>query len=274
MREKEPYIKLPIRYLHETDWAAAIIRAYIDGFINSDKTLFQTQDEIAKTLDCVRETISRKTKILCEKKMVVAKRTQRGIVYLPISDETESHNGKRLKVNFDETESHNGKRLKVTFDETENHNDNNDDIKTINNNLLNKNNIGGSTPEIISIPELVLIEWNEHYEKHFNTGFVPDYRSLTNDKDLIVDAVKMKMRDFQKNVNDVEETRGFIREMFEAMFSAADEWQKKHWTLHTVATQFNQLYNTIINGNNNSNSNSGISRDYLERKMREAAGIV
>ena len=262
MREKEPYIKLPIRYLHETDWAAAIIRAYIDGFINSDKTLFQTQDEIAKTLDCVRETISRKTKILCEKKMVVAKRTQRGIVYLPISDETESHNGKRLKV---------------TSDETESHNDNNDDIKTINNNLLNKNNIGGSTPEIISIPELVLIEWNEHYEKHFNTGFVPDYRSLINDKDLIVDAVKMKMRDFQKNVNDVEETRGFIRDMFEAMFSAADEWQKKHWTLHTVATQFNELYLKITYGNstdNNSNSNSGISRDWLERKMREAAGIV
>ena len=139
----------------------------------------------------------------------------------------------------------------------------------------NTNNIqrGNATAEIISISELVLIKWNEHYTQHFNTGYVPDYRSLTNDKDLISDAVKNKMQDFKKNPDNADEAAEFIQAMFEAMFSAADKWQKEHWTLHTVATQFNQLYNAIINrknGNNNSNNNGGITDDYIARKMREA----
>ena len=141
----------------------------------------------------------------------------------------------------------------------------------------NTNNIQrGSDPEIITISEVVLIEWNNHYKRHFNTGYVPDYRSLTNDKNLIVDAVKAKMKDFQKNPNDIPAVEEFVRAMFEAMFSVADKWQKENWTLHTVASQFNPLYNAIINrkNGNNSNNNGGISADYLERKMREAAGIV
>ena len=148
-------------------------------------------------------------------------------------------------------------------------------INTNNKQVILTSNIQGDAPEEkISTHSLVLMEWNSHYERHFNTGYVPDYRSLTNDANAIADAVEKKMADFGKNKDFRAEVEEFIRDMFEAMFSAADKWQREHWTLHTVATQFNQLYNTIINGNNNSNSNSGISRDYLERKMREAAGIV
>ncbi len=148
-------------------------------------------------------------------------------------------------------------------------------INTSNIQDINTTNIQGDAPtaEIISISELVLIKWNEHYTQHFNTGYVPDYRNLTNDKDLISDAVKNKMQDFKKNPDNADEAAEFIQAMFEAMFSAADKWQKEHWTLHTVATQFNQLYNAIINrqnGNNNNSINEGISREYVERKMREA----
>jgi len=183
----------------------------------------------------------------------------------------EGDSSKRTKGTIKMNEGDSSKRTKGTIKMNEcTPYNNTNNIQTDNTNNIQR---GNATAEIISISELVLIKWNEHYAQHFNTGYVPDYRSLTNDKDLISDAVKNKMQDFKKNPDNADEAAEFIQAMFEAMFSAADKWQKEHWTLHTVATQFNQLYNAIINrknGNNNSNNNGGITDDYIARKMREA----
>ena len=127
------------------------------------------------------------------------------------------------------------------------------------------------------ISEIVMRKWKAHYKRHYSTDYIPDYRSLTNDVSTIAEAVAKKMADFGRDPADPKDTASFIDDMYEAMRTAADSWQRDHWSLHTVATQFNELYLKITYGNstdNNSNSNSGISRDWLERKMREAAGIV
>ena len=127
----------------------------------------------------------------------------------------------------------------------------------------------------IKIQSLVVAEWNKHYQRHYATAYVPDYRSNTTDTAVIAEAVGIKMGDYQMDSDDPKQVRQFLADMFETMRTVADQWQREHWNLHTVATQFNELYNAITNGksNNGNSNNRGITGDYVARKMQEA-GLV
>lgn len=125
------------------------------------------------------------------------------------------------------------------------------------------------------ISEVVLRKWKIHYKRHYATEYVPDFRSLTNDTATIAEAVSQKMRDFRRDPNDIDDVKQFVDDMYETMRIVADKWQRDHWTLHTVATQFNELYQKIINGTSSTNNslNPGSnqsSTDYLAGKMQEA----
>lgn len=132
------------------------------------------------------------------------------------------------------------------------------------------------------IYEIVMRKWMSHYKRHYATEYIPDYRSLTNDTNVIAEAVAKKMVEHGRDPDNPEEVKLFVDQLFESMRTVADQWQRQRWSLHTVATQFNELYNRIINGtstDNNPNNRPGkgqrgISDERIREAMLKAAGVI
>ena len=82
------------------------------------------------------------------------------------------------------------------------------------------------------------------------------------------------MAEHGRDPGNEADAKEFVDDMFEAMRTVADTWQRERWSLHTVATQFNELYQKIINGNGTStnSNNPGITQDYLARTLQDAFG--
>lgn len=114
--------------------------------------------------------------------------------------------------------------------------------------------------EIITIKDVVLTEWMSHYQRSNGTSYIPDFRETTTDTELIADAIKVKMAECGKDADNTDEQREFCAALFDAMYGVADNWQRGNWTLHTIATQFNRLFNQIKNGQRTDN-NGGRSSD-------------
>ena len=119
-------------------------------------------------------------------------------------------------------------------------------IITSNNQVIHQPIIKGDSTAV-SIFEQVLKVWSADYKKRFGTAYLPDFRSVTTDVNAIAEAVETKMaeREMEVTTNNVD---AFLTDMFAAMWQVADQWQREHWTLHTITIQFNELYNKINNG--------------------------
>lgn len=119
-------------------------------------------------------------------------------------------------------------------------------IITNNNQVIHQPIIKGNSTAV-SIFEQVLKVWSADYKKKFGTAYLPDFRSVTTDVNAIAEAVETKMaeRDMEVTEDNVD---AFLTDMFAAMWQVADQWQREHWTLHTITIQFNELYNKINNG--------------------------
>lgn len=122
--------------------------------------------------------------------------------------------------------------------------------------------------EIVTIKDVVLTEWMSHYQRSNGTSYIPDFRETTTDTELIADAIKVKMAECGKDADNTDEQREFCAAMFDAMYGVADNWQRGNWTLHTIATQFNRLFNQIRNGQRTDN-NGGRSTDAAFRAAIE-----
>lgn len=114
--------------------------------------------------------------------------------------------------------------------------------------------------EIITLKDVILTEWMNHYQRSNGTSYIPDFRETTTDTELLADAIKVKMAECGKDADNTDEQREFCAAMFDAMHGVADNWQRDNWTLHTIATQFNRLFNQIRNGQRTDN-NGGRSTD-------------
>ena len=114
--------------------------------------------------------------------------------------------------------------------------------------------------EVITLKDVILTEWMSHYQRSNGTSYIPDFRETTTDTELIADAIKVKMAECGKDADSTDEQREFCAALFDAMYGVADNWQRSNWTLHTIATQFNRLFNQIRNGQRTDN-NGGRSSD-------------
>ena len=108
-------------------------------------------------------------------------------------------------------------------------------------------NIPSGVSTAVSIFEQVLKVWSADYKKKFGTAYLPDFRSVTTDVNAIAEAVATKMAEREMEVTE-DNVDAFLTDMFAAMWQVADQWQREHWTLHTITIQFNELYNKIKNG--------------------------
>ena len=117
---------------------------------------------------------------------------------------------------------------------------------------------------------VVLEVWCGHYRDHFGTEYVPNWTNVSTDGHTLEVALEKKMAEYGYSHEDEQQVREFLHDMLEAFYSVADKWQKEHWSLHTVATQFNQLYNAAVNNNGNGNKQTiegtNISAEYIARQ--------
>ena len=116
----------------------------------------------------------------------------------------------------------------------------------------------------VSIFEQVLKVWSADYKKRFGTAYLPDFRSVTTDVNAIAEAVATKMAEREMEVT-ADNVDAFLADMFAAMWQVADQWQREHWTLHTITIQFNELYNKINNGESiKDNDRAGRDAEFWE----------
>ena len=279
------YWKIPKEWILEDGLTAteAVVRA---DYLEWDKPI--TQDERARRCGISRRGLLKILRSLREKGVTCEQSSQNSVNKVPKKCEQSSQNGVNKVPKKCEQSSQNGVNKVPKKCEQSSHSPLYTPLnkeKAIENPLESQGETRTHACEAPQekifdekkISEIVMRKWKAHYKRHYSTDYIPDYRSLTNDVSTIAEAVAKKMADFGRDPADPKDTASFIDDMYEAMRTAADSWQRDHWSLHTVATQFNELYLKITYGNstdNNSNSNAGISRDWLERKMREAAGIV
>ena len=134
-------------------------------------------------------------------------------------------------------------------------------------------NIPSGVSTAVSIFEQVLKVWSADYKKKFGTAYLPDFRSVTTDVNAIAEAVETKMAERELEVT-AENVDAFLTDMFAAMWQVADQWQREHWTLHTITIQFNELYNKINNGEiTEDNDRAGRDADFWSAfQQRYGAG--
>ncbi|MDY6287984.1 MAG: hypothetical protein SPM02_00885 [Bacteroidales bacterium] len=115
--------------------------------------------------------------------------------------------------------------------------------------------------------------WNEHYRCATGSNYeIINYPNTTDDLNTLSSVIRRKGPDF--GILPDQPIRDFARDLFDHFRTIADKWQSDHWTLHTVRTQFNELYSKTINHgttpNKGNDPNCRISSSYIERTMREA----
>ena len=136
-------------------------------------------------------------------------------------------------------------------------------IITSNNQVIYQPIIKGDSTAV-SIFEQVLKVWSAEYKKRFGTAYLPDFRSVTTDVNAIAEAVATKMAEREMEVT-ADNVDAFLADMFAAMWQVADQWQREHWTLHTITIQFNELYNKINNGESiKDNDRAGRDAEFWE----------
>ena len=121
------------------------------------------------------------------------------------------------------------------------------------------------------IYEVIISGIAEFYEKNGRI-YVPDFRYDTTAATELGGKIKLAMG-AEKWATTPDSVATFWDNFLSAAYAKADNWQREHFDIKTINSQFNSIYNKIKYGNTSSN-NSGISNDYIERQMREAAGIV
>ncbi len=115
--------------------------------------------------------------------------------------------------------------------------------------------------------DAMLQTWAEFYRNKFGTEYHPDWRTQTDDWLSLVAAVREKMNEHGRPW-ETETAKSFFGELLEAMYQNGDEWQRQHFTLRTLVSQFNNLYNNITNGKSKQTlPGTNISAEYLARQL-------
>lgn len=91
----------------------------------------------------------------------------------------------------------------------------------------------------------------EHHRKQFNTEYQPEWRSQTDDVAKITDAIVKKMAESTNNLQATPNNfRQFTMKLLQCFYKNADDFERNHWSLHYIATHFNELYIKILNKKN------------------------
>ena len=145
----------------------------------------------------------------------------------------------------------------------------NDKVKD---NVKDKVNVNGEEKELppFVLEEFFLETFCEHHRKQFNTEYQPEWRNQTDDVAKITDAIVKKMAESNNNLQATEDNfRQFTMKLLQCFYNQADDFQRNHWSLHYIATHFNELYIKILN---KKNGNTADKTEYIESLVASLQG--
>lgn len=120
-------------------------------------------------------------------------------------------------------------------------------------------------------PEIVIEGIVDFFQK-IGGNYIPDFREETTAATELASKINHVMAAEEWIVTE-ESARTWWGEFLERAWKVCDPWQRNHFDVKTLNSQFNNFINKIKLGNNgkeNGGTGSGITRGYIERKMREA----
>ena len=264
-----------------TKWGMSPTEAYVFGYLHGwlvdQKAMVftQTQGEMATALGITRRTIIRTLNKLAAMGCIESKRTTTGVIYT-CNHVTKWHKADMLyneesdKLSQCDKVSHGDKKSQPMRQ-----NGTLECDKVAQPTLYNTNNNTGVTPRVparegLGISGELLQVWADFYLAKFNTGYTPDWRTQTSDWGDLMSFVRQKMEEHGQPW-EAEAAKSFFADLLEAIYRTADEWQRNHFTLRMIVSQFNNLYSKIINGNSINNTDklpgTNISSEYLARQL-------
>ena len=106
--------------------------------------------------------------------------------------------------------------------------------------------------------------WQEHYQAATGTGY--EFISGTTTDDLRNLASVIRRKAATAGLQPDQSIKDFARNLYDRFHSVADQWQISHWTLHTVLSQFNELYKRILK---NESTKSSTNRHVIVRSTEQ-----
>lgn len=168
-------------------------------------------------------------------------------------------NGKKGGRPTNQTETKRKPNTNQTKTETK-PNENQNETKTkpnvnvnVNENVNENDNVNGEEKELppFTLEGIFLETFCEHHRKQFNTEYQPEWRSQTDDVAKITDAIVKKMAESTNNLQPTPNNfRQFTMKLLQCFYENADDFERNHWSLHYIATHFNELYIKILNKKN------------------------
>ena len=114
----------------------------------------------------------------------------------------------------------------------------------------------------------------EFYRTRLHVVYVPDFREETSSRNELAAKVRYSMEAEGWHI-DGDSVRTWWGEFLAAAYKSADQWQRDNFNIRTLNSQYQRFINQIHNGKQaNSNAgqpaSGGVSREFVERHLRQA----
>lgn len=133
-------------------------------------------------------------------------------------------------------------------------------------------------PKVYSLQYRCQSYFLQEYEKYKGSPYRFNKVDAANLKGII-DGLKYMQKQEQQPCDDDSIEVAFQIFINSLICIKPDKWIDAHFSIPNINSKFNEIYSQLKNGtsrqqpNNGINQNGGITRDWLEQRMREAAGL-
>lgn len=131
-----------------------------------------------------------------------------------------------------------------------------------------------SSAAAADIPAIIMEAVVEFYRTRLHVVYVPDFREETSSRNELAAKVRYSMEAEGWHI-DGDSVRTWWGEFLAAAYKSADQWQRDNFNIRTLNSQYQRFINQIHNGKQaNSNAgqpaSGGVSREFVERHLRQA----
>ena len=135
-----------------------------------------------------------------------------------------------------------------------------------------QNNTSSNAPAPERTHEYIITGIVDFYAERGQT-YMPNWSTMTTAA-AELDAKMVFLAKNKKIAPAADSLATLWTDFLDAAYAHADEWQRNHFTLDTLNSQFQVFINQITNGRQHINGSGGVSDDYIADAIRTAFGCA